>query len=296
MKDEYKLFPGCLIPNRLPFLEASAKYVFDKIGLKTSPAEFACCPNPVGLRFVQNKSWLTLGARNIALAETENKDIISLCNGCFQTLALVDHELKANPKLKAEINDNLKTVGREYHGSINIEHFVKVLAEPEVIEKIKGKLTHSLEGLKVAVHPGCHYARPSHKLHVEEDVMDLKFLKNLVRITGATVVEYDQENLCCGNVVRNSDPYTADTMLKAKFDGAMAAGADILVCNCPSCFQQFDSEQRNVNKIADDGKKYKFPIIYITELLALAMGATQDELGLKFHRNNPKAILKKVNL
>lgn len=296
MKDEYKLFTGCLIPNRFPYLEASAKYVFDKIGLKYSHAEFACCPNPVGARFVNNKSWLTIGARNIALAETEQKDIISLCNGCFQTLKLVDHEMKSDSKLKNEINEILKTVDREYKGSINIEHFVKVLAEKEVSDKIKEKLAHKLDGLKVAVHPGCHYARPSHKLHMEDDVMDLKFLKNLVKLTGATVVEYDQENLCCGNVVRATDEYTANTMLKAKFDGAMAAGADCLVVNCPACFQQFDSEQRNVNKLADDGKKYKFPIFFITELLALALGASQDEIGLKYHRNKPKKVLQKVNL
>ena len=258
MKDEYKLFVGCFIPNRFPYLEASAKFVFNKIGLKTSDGEFACCPNPVGIRFVQNKSWHTLGARNIALAEAENKDIMSICNGCFQTLKLVDHDLKADPKLNGEINEILKTVGKEYKGTINVEHFVKVLAEPEVTAKINANLTHSLQGLKVAVHPGCHYARPSHKMHVEEDVMDLKFLKNLVRLTGATVVEYDQENLCCGNVVRSTDAYTANTMLKAKFDGAMAVGADVLVVNCPACFQQFDSEQRNVTYSAYESGKAEF--------------------------------------
>lgn len=296
MKEEYKLFPGCLIPNRFPYLEASAKYVFDKIGLKYSHTDFACCPNPVGARFVNNKSWLAIGARNIALAESEQKPIMSLCNGCFQTLALVDHELKHDPKVKAEMNEILKEVNREYKGTIDIEHFVKVLAEKETAEKIKAQISHSMSGLKVAVHPGCHYARPSHVLHMEENVMDLKFLKELVQLTGATVVEYPQENLCCGNVARSTDEYTANTMLKAKFDGAMAAGADCLVVNCPACYQQFDSEQRNVNKIAEEGKKYKFPIFYITELLALAMGATGDQIGLKFHRNKPKEALAKVNL
>ena len=60
MSEEYKLFPGCVIQNRIPFLEASAKFVFEKVGLATSPAKFACCPNPVGLRLADNTTWAGL--------------------------------------------------------------------------------------------------------------------------------------------------------------------------------------------------------------------------------------------
>ncbi len=296
MTSEYKLFKGCLIPNRFPYLEASAKFVFDKVGIQYSEAEFSCCPNPVGIRYVNNKTWLALGARNIALAEQDQKDIISICNGCYSTLKIVDHDLRHDPTLKAEVNDLLKTVDRQYEGTVNIEHFVKVLAEKEIMENISKNITHSLQGLKVAMHPGCHYARPSHIVHTEENPMDLQYPKDVVRLTGVEVVEYEQENLCCGNVVRNSDEYTANTMLKAKIDGAMNVGADCIVVNCPACFQQLDAEQRNIKKMAENGVKYKFPILYITELLALAMGATPEEIGLKFHRNKVNKMLEKVNL
>jgi len=45
--DEYKMFAGCTIGNRIPFIEASSRKVFDKLGIKTSDAAFACCPDPV---------------------------------------------------------------------------------------------------------------------------------------------------------------------------------------------------------------------------------------------------------
>ena len=297
MSQEYKLFLGCLIPNRLPFLEKSAKYVFEKIGLKTSAAEFGCCPNPVGLKFVDEKSWYALSARNIAIAEEEGKPIMSLCNGCYQSLAIVDHDLKHDDHLKTEVNGLLKAANREYKGTINIEHFVVTLAETVGLDHIKGFITRSLEGLKVALHPGCHYARPSHILKVEEDVFDLKNLRNLAKLTGVEVVDYEQENLCCGNVERQTDEYTANMMLKSKFDGAIAAGADMILVNCPACYQQFDGEQRRLIKLEEDGKlKYKVPILYITELFALAMGASPAEIGLNYHRNKPKKVLAKVNL
>ena len=293
---EYQLFPGCLMTNRLPFLEASAKVVLDELGVVYSSTEFACCPNPVGLRFVDTKTWCALAARNLAVSENAGKDILSLCNGCAQSLLIAKHEMDHDPILKNEVNGILSKVGKEYKGTTDVVHFVKLLYEEVGIEKIKASVRHPLTGLKVALHPGCHYARPSHILKIEEDVMNLQYLRKLVEATGATAVVYDQENLCCGNVVRNTDPYTANTMLKSKIDGAKRAGADCFVANCPSCFQQLDTEQAKVKSIAEEGEVYKFPVFYITELIALAMGKDPATLGLKFHRNKGKEALAKARV
>ena len=292
---EYKLFPGCFIQNRIPFLEASAKFVFDQVGVSQSAGNFGCCPNPVGLRFVDEKTWAVLGARNLVEAESEGKNIMSLCNGCYQSMAVVNHELKHDPMLKAEVNKVLAEVGKNYAGSISVEHFVRVLHEEVGIEKIKSKITHPLTGLKVALHPGCHYARPSHILK-GEDPFNMHFLRDLVEASGATVVDYDQEDLCCGNGVRNADPYTANTMLKAKIDDARIHGADCFAVNCPACFQNMDAEQRNLKSMAAEGVKYNFPTYYVTELLAMAMGKTAKEIGINFHRNKGKDELMKVGL
>jgi len=135
--EEYKLFPGCTIGNRIPFIEASARKVLDKLGIKTSDAAFACCPDPVGFNSVDHTSWLAMGARNLTLAEAEGKDILSLCNGCFQTLKLVNTELNHNEHEKEKINKILKGIGKQFQGSINVKHFVEVLHDygPEKIRK-----------------------------------------------------------------------------------------------------------------------------------------------------------------
>jgi len=292
---EYKLFPGCVIQNRVPFLEASAKYVFDQLGVAYSGAEFGCCPNPVGLKFVDQKTWCALAARNICEAEKENKPIMSLCNGCYQSMAVAQHELKHDKILKKEVNEILAKVGKTFQGSVQIEHFVRVLMRGVGIEKIKSKIVRPLTGLKVACHPGCHYMRPSHILHGEDPLKPV-FLHQLVEATGATVVEYDQELLCCGNCVRQTDEYTANTMLKSKIDTAQAAGADCFSVNCPACFQQFDGEQGKLKELAVEGQTYKFPTFYITELIALAMGKSPDDIGISFHRNRGKEELAKVGL
>jgi heterodisulfide reductase subunit B len=293
MADDYKLFSGCVIQNRAPHLEASAKAVFDKLGLKYSAGEFGCCPIPVGMNWLNEPTSLALAARNICVAESEGKNIMSLCNGCFQSLALADIKLKHDPILKKEVNEALAKVGKEYKGTAEIQHFVSVLSKEVGIDKIKAAVTKPLTGLKVALHPGCHFMRPSKDLKTD-DPLKPQLLRKLVEATGATVVDYEQEIICCGNTVRNTDANIANNMLKTKIDGAMAAGADCLCVNCPACYQQFDGEQGKLKALAAPGQEYKFPTFYITELLALAMGKTPDEIGMAFHMNKGKEALAKI--
>lgn len=287
--EEYKMFEGCVIGNRIPFIEASARKVFDKLGIKTSEAPFACCPDPVGFNSTDHLSWLAMGARNLTIAEKEGKDIVSLCNGCFQTLKAVNTELKHDEHEKQKINGLLKTIGREFKGTINVWHFVEVLYNLGV-EKIKENLTIDLSGLKVACHTGCHYNRPSEIMQTDDPMKPVK-LRELVAATGATPVDYEEEMLCCGAGVGNTEEEPSMQILANKFNSAIKAGAEAFIVICPACFQQMDTNQKKAEKLS--GATFGIPIIYLTELFALAMGVKPDEIGLKFHRSRLTALLEK---
>ena len=289
---EYKMFQGCVIGNRIPFIEASARKVFDKLGIKTSEAPFACCPDPVGFNSTDHLSWLAMGARNLTIAEDEGKDIISLCNGCFQTLKVVNKELIHNEHEKEKINNILKTIGREFKGTINVKHFVEVLYDIGA-EKIKENIVKELAGLKVACHTGCHYNQPSEIVQTDDPMNPIK-LREIVKATGATPVDYQEEMLCCGAGVGNTEEEPAMQILNNKMISVINAGAEALIVNCPACFQQFDTYQKKAEKIS--GKTFGIPVLYITELLALAFGSKPDEIGLKFHRVRLKALLEKYGL
>ena len=290
--EEFKLFPGCVISNRIPFIEISSRKVFDKLGIKTSDADFACCPDPVGFNAVDHESWLSMGARNLTIAENEGLDIVSLCNGCFQTLKMVNHELKHDDHLKDKINGHLKQIKREFKGSINVKHFVEVLHEIGV-EKIKELVKKDFSGLKVACHTGCHYNRPSEVMQTDDPMEPVK-LRDLVAATGATPVDYTEETLCCGSGVGNFEEEPSMLVLANKFKSAIAAGAEAFIVVCPACFQQMDSNQKKAGEIANS--EFKLPIIYLTELMALAFGENPDDLGLKFHRSRLNDFLEKYNL
>jgi heterodisulfide reductase subunit B len=287
--EEYKMFQGCVIGNRIPFIEASARKVFDKLGIQTSDAAFACCPDPVGFNSTDHESWLAMGARNLTIAEGEGKNIISLCNGCFQTLKLVNRELKHDDHERERINNLLKTVGREFKGTVNVKHFVEVLHEVGA-EKIKENVVKDISGIKVACHTGCHYNRPSEKIETDDPMNPVK-LREIVAAAGAIPVDYQEEVLCCGTGVGNSEEEPAMQILANKLTSVMNAGAEAIIVNCPACYQQFDNNQKKAEKVVD--KTFGIPVLYITELLALAFGENPDDLGLKFHRTRLTAFLEK---
>jgi heterodisulfide reductase subunit B len=290
--EEYKMFEGCTIGNRIPFIEASARQVFEKLGIKTSEAPFACCPDPVGFQAVDHTSWLAMGARNLSLAEAEEKDIVSLCNGCFQTLKAVNHELSHNEHERAKINELLKTIGKQFKGTIKVHHFVEVLYNLG-INKIKEAFTVNFSGLKVACHTGCHYNRPSEIMQTDDPMKPIK-LRELVAATGAIPADYEEEMLCCGTGVGNAEEGPSMQILANKLTSAIKAGAEAFVVICPACFQQFDTNQKKAESVA--GTSFGLPILYLTELFALAMGVKPDEIGLKFHRVRVNPILEKFEI
>ncbi|MFX0148383.1 MAG: heterodisulfide reductase-related iron-sulfur binding cluster, partial [Candidatus Hodarchaeota archaeon] len=119
-----------------------------------------------------------------------------------------------------------------------------------------------------------------------DDPLRPQNLKKLVAASGATVVDYESLALCCGSAVTNAYEEHGLANLKIKLDDIKKAGVDVICVNCPSCFQQFDTRQKDLGKKYET--EYDIPVLYVTELLALAMGISPEDIGLKFHRTRLK--------
>ena len=62
---------------------------------------------------------------------------------------------------------------------------------------------------------------------------------------------------------------------------AKAAGADCLVTVCPLCMMNLDMRQAGAEKMFKE--RLNLPIYYITELVAIAGGASPAEVGVGKH-------------
>lgn len=275
----YDLFLGCVIPARLPFLEASSRKVFEKLGIKLNDVDgFSCCPDPTGIELIDHKTWLALGARNLSLSN-DNGGIISFCSGCVETLKGVNHFIRKDPEVKDEVNKVLKKVGKKYDGNTEVKHFAQVLYEN--LDKVRENVVHPLNGFKVAVHYGCHYLRPSEIINWD-DPFNPVTIDEIGKAIGADSIEYELKMECCGNPLDKSDKEISLQMIDNKFKSIQESGANCITLVCPACFQQFDFNQRKLSKGKENG--YNFPVFYLSELIALAFGFKPEELGLNFHR------------
>jgi len=289
-KTKFKLFSGCVISNRLPFIEKSARLAFEKLNVILENEAFTCCPDPVGITAISEKAWLTLAARNLALGERDNMEILSLCNGCTETLLVAKDTLKRDKNRFEEINGILKKKGYDYKGDAKVTHFVQYLKEIIGIKKIEEIVKQTwrnnknrenpIKGLKIAAHPGCHYNRPSNILKWD-DPDDPQHLEELIRAIGGIPVQHEEKTLCCGSAVMRTKEDIGLEISRKKFQNVTDEGAQILAVNCPTCFQTLEANQKRVNKKFQ--KDFNIPVFYITELMALAFGYTPDELGIKFH-------------
>ncbi|MFW9987902.1 MAG: CoB--CoM heterodisulfide reductase iron-sulfur subunit B family protein [Candidatus Odinarchaeota archaeon] len=284
----YDLFLGCVIPARLPFLEASSRKVFEKLGIKLNDVDgFSCCPDPTGIELIDHKTWLALGARNLSLSNN-NGGIISFCSGCVETLKGVNYYINKDPEAKNEVNKVLKNIGKKYEGKTKVKHFAEVLYEN--LDKVRENVVHPLTGFRVAVHYGCHYLRPSEIINWD-DPFEPTTIDEIVKALGADSIDYELKMDCCGNPLEKSDKELSLQMINNKFESIQEAGANCVTLVCPACFQQFDFNQKELSKEREI--PYNFPVFYLSELVALAFGFKSEELGFNFHRIRPSELLER---
>ena len=264
------LFTGCLIPTRLPFLEASSRFVLDRLGVDYQDLPDAtCCVEPIGLRTMAKDTWLVTAARMLAIAEEGGRGILTLCNGCFMSLKEAAHQLE-DGAVRAEVNRTLEAIGKRYGGGVEVHHLTGFLLEHE--DDIRAAVVRPLDGLKLASHPGCHMIRPSEVLKVDRSYRP-EVLDRVAGWTKAEVVAGEEWPKCCGGGLGGVDEALSARLLASSAERFKPSGSAAVLTPCPFCFVQFDLKQKDL------------PVLYLAELVALAMGAAPEKIGMQYHRN-----------
>jgi heterodisulfide reductase subunit B len=290
---KYSFYLGCIIPNRYPMVEQATRNVFSKLGVDLVDMKGAtCCPAPGVFRSFDIPTWMTLGARNLTIAEDNKANVMTMCNGCYGTLLEVNHALKESPTKKEEINAHLKKVNREFKGSVKVEHLMEVLYYDLGMEKVREFITKKL-GLKVAVHYGCHLLKPVENRPWQGESENPRFFDDIIEMLGCESVNYQDKLMCCGagGGVRSAIKEVSLDFTRQKLENIRKAGADCIVVACPFCELQLDLGQFEVNNMFKDqiGQPFGIPVFYVTQLLGLAMGMNPVDLGL-IKRNDLKGV------
>ncbi len=284
------LFLGCNIPTQVFNYEASVRRIAAAFGIKLKDnVEFGCCGELT--EAIDYYTSLVFSARNIALAEKEEQDILTLCNGCFSSLNKAIFALN-DPHLRSRVNEALKKIDLSYKGKSRVFHFHQLMYDIVGPSKIKEKIVLNLNNVSVSCHNGCHILRPSDVLGFD-DPQNPKKLEELVGLTGAKIVKPIGIEQCCGSVLSLCDLDAAQSLAIESIE--RKGEVDAIVVGCPFCFKQFDMGQVVARKKFN--KELSIPILFYAELLGLALGLRPEDLGLNVvHKIRTDGFLEKLGV
>jgi len=278
----YAFFVGCTTLSRLPGYEKSARKVAERLGVELLDMPGSGCCGTTYLETLDHVTALAVAARNIAIAEEMGLDIVTICNGCTEVLTKANRELKENPGLRAEVNEVLAEAGKEFKGTVEVKHYVRVLKEDVGLDAIREKMTKSLRGLRVASHYGCHMLKPKEIL-MSDDPENPTVLDDLVATTGAEPIDYPNKLECCAGPVMGVRENVTWSVGLDKVETVKRYG-DALVTACPFCYLTYERCQL----MQDENPN--LPVLHIPQLLGLAMGLDMDELGIG-HNKVPATVV-----
>lgn len=278
---EYTYFPGCSLESAHSSYNDSMKKVFSHLDCKLHELEDWNCCGATAYMSVKEIVGFAISARNLALAEKYKMDLIAPCSSCYTILAKTHRYMKELPELKDRVNQCLIEGGLNYNLGVNVRHPLDVLINDIGLGKIKEKAKYSLEGLKIANYYGCQIVRPEKGFDDREEPMTMD---NLFSVIGATNVYYPMKVKCCGGMLMTTFEDVALKLSKEIIECAVSNGANCIVTTCPLCQMNLEAYQDVINNSYNTN--FNIPILFFTQVLGLAFGFSDSELGIDKNLTN----------
>jgi heterodisulfide reductase subunit B len=284
---KYALYPGCLMPTEQYGYEVSMKSTLPLLGVEIVDLEgFSCCGEP--LKSINQMLTLTLSARNLAICEKEGLDILIPCPMCHLALSETKGILDSDPKMKERINGKISGEGLEYKGTSKLLHVIDLLHDVIGLEAIKEKVVKPLSELNFATHYGCHIFRPS-EIGRPNDPENPQKMEKILEVLGAKADDYPEKLDCCGGPLLPVHPETSLTKTGQKLQSIQEQGFSGMALSCPWCHKMYDSKQKKAGETV--GAKLNVPVLYLTQLIGLALGVDLDKLALDLNLSPVEKVL-----
>ncbi len=282
----YSYYPGCSSEATAKGLGLSAQAIAKPLEIELIELEdWTCCGStPYGS--LDKLESVPVAARNLALAEKTGLDLVTPCSSCFITLYGANLQLKQSSRLMRQVNEALAAVNLEYHGNVRVRHLTEALVKDVTPEVIASKVQHRLNGLKVAPYYGCQLVRPDYGFDNPESPQSLD---RLVASLGAEAVPYPLKNRCCGGSLIISEEDMALELIRKLLDNAVENGAQCITTPCPLCQTNLDAYQSRVNSRFKTN--FNLPVLFVTQLIGLALGIDAKSLGLNTNIVSPGPLL-----
>jgi heterodisulfide reductase subunit B len=270
-------YPGCSLTGSAGEYDISLRAVAKALDepLQEIP-QWVCCGASCA-HAINHSAAFSLAADSLFKARRAGMDrVLAPCAMCYSRLAAAVRTAKRNtsmahPAMKALAPS--ADVDITPLRVINVLTWLKNLPAKVISRRIK----QPLQGLKAACYYGCLLVRPP-AVTGATNVEAPRNMENLVNQTGAQAVRWSMASECCGAGFSLSSKQVVLRQGRKIYAAARESGADIIVLACPMCHSNLDMRQEEFVGYAPP-----MPVLYLTQLIGLALGLPEESLGLDRH-------------
>ncbi|MGD2146599.1 MAG: CoB--CoM heterodisulfide reductase iron-sulfur subunit B family protein [Anaerolineae bacterium] len=284
-------FPGCTLSTKAKNYDRSGRAVAEALGLGLDELpEWQCCGATFPL-MLDDSMALIAPTRILYQAQEAGEQVTTLCAICFNVLRRSQALLERDEEMLDRINWFTE---QEYVGEVYVSHFLEVLRDELGWEKeaaagvppLAERVVRPLKGLRAAPYYGCLLLRPFDEIGLDNPE-DPRILHDLLRALGAEPVDFPYNIECCGSYLTVKEPAVTESLSKDIVASANEHGADVIVTACPLCQFNLDYPQRE-SQISRAGSK--IPVVYFTQLVAVALGLPEETWGFEDHYVDPRLL------
>ncbi len=276
-------YPGCSLHSTAAEYDHTVRAVAAVLGLElVEPPGWVCCGSSPA-HSTDHTLATVLPLRTLATVEQMGLDTVTApCSACFARMKAAAYTIANDGQMAEEVKAQ---IGYDYQGTVSVQHLLDTLVDRAGLEKIEANVQKPLAGLKVACYYGCLVTRPPQITQAEHSEYPMK-MDNLMRALGAEPVQWSYKTDCCGGALGLTQTPLALEMTRKILQNARDCGADVIATVCPLCHVNLDARQSQINL------DFQIPVLYSTQLMALAFGLGEKQAALAKNMVDPGPILR----
>jgi len=280
-------FPGCSASSLAREYDSSARLVCSRLGVNLQEVTDWNCCGSTAAHSIDHGLTMGLNSRNLAaVLQMGCEQVVTPCSGCFNRLKSARYELENSAALRRQVEGLLEV---SFEKLPAVSHLLQFFVEKIGIDDIADKVSRPLRGLKLAAYYGCLITRPA-KVAAFDDPEQPVSMDRILQSLGAETVKWAHKAECCGGPFAASEPGIVIDLGGQVLEGARQAGAEAIVVACPMCQANLDTRQRQIE--VERNTTYNLPVIYFTQLIALAYGHSIRQTDMKRLLVSPIPLLK----
>ena len=281
---ELSYYPGCTLTGSARELDESFRSVSAKLDmtLKELP-DWTCC-GASSAHMVDAYLDTALPASDLMLAQGIGLDVVAPCAACHLRLKAAAKRLKEDNEFQEQF---------PFKGELRVFSGLELFSGEDPLALLKERMVKLLTGLRVVPYYGCLAVRPPEIVEPDDQENPMQ-MDRVLAAAGAEVLSWPYKTDCCGGSLALTRTDLVLKLSRKLLDMARLVEADAMVTFCPMCQANLDTRQADISE--ETGTRYEVPILYVSELLGIALGDPGVKSWLAKHLVSPVKLLQEKGL